>query len=144
MKLKGSYKFRASSQRVFNAILNPEILQSCIPGCKSVKYVDQNGIQASMSVPFPGLKGPYSATIRITERQEPTFLKFEVKREGAAGTINAFARITITDQADGSLLTYDSEATLGGAIAIANNPMGQGITKAQLNTFMKNLDKALA
>ena len=40
MKLNGSHKFNANSWQVFNAILNPAVLQSCIPGCNSVEYLD--------------------------------------------------------------------------------------------------------
>src|SRR5439155_18134572 len=81
MKLNGSHKFKANSWQVFNAILNPAVLQSCIPGCKSVEYVDPTNLRASITTPLPGLKGPYRAVINISQRQEPNVLVLHVKRQ---------------------------------------------------------------
>src|SRR2546421_276810 len=74
MKLNGSHKFKANSWQVFNAILNPDVLQSCIPGCRSVEYMDPTSLKASISTPLPGLKGPYRAVINISQRQDPNVL----------------------------------------------------------------------
>ena len=143
MKLKGTHKFKASSHRVYNAILNPDVLKSCIPGCNSIEYLDAERIKANISTPLPGLKGPYAAVIRIAQRQEPGMLVLEVQRKGTGGSINAISHINIADEADGALLTYSATADLEGPIAIANNPIGESITKNSLGAFFKNLDKAI-
>ncbi len=144
MKINGSHKFKAPSQRVFTAILDPSVLQSCIPGCDSVHYLDANHIQANVALPLPGLKGVFSAIIDITERQEPNKLTLQLQRAGKVGSINATGQINITDEPDGALLTYDASADMEGAIAMANNPLGQGITKNSLNSFFEKLDKVIA
>ncbi len=143
MKLNGSHKFKASSQQVYNAILDPRILKTCIPGCQSIEYLDAERIKADITTPLPGLKGPYGATIRIAQRQAPNLLVLEVQRKGRGGSINATSHIHIADEADGALLTYDAAAELEGPVAIANNPIGEGMTKNSLGTFFKNLDKAI-
>lgn len=143
MKLNGSYKFKASSWQVFNAILNPAVLQSCIPGCDSIQYLDPTRLQANITTPLPGLKGPYGAVIHIAQRQDPNRLVLEVNRKGTGGSINATSQIVINDESDGAVLTYDATADLEGPIAIANNPIGQGITKNSLKSFFEKLDKAI-
>ena len=135
MKLNGSHKFNANSWQVFNAILNPAVLQSCIPGCNSVEYLDPTRLKANITTPLPGLKGPYGAVIRIAQRQDPNILVLELHRKGTGGSINATSQINITDGPDGALLTYNTTADLEGPIAIANNPIGQGITKNSLKTI---------
>ena len=143
MKLNGSHKFKASSWQVFNAILNPAVLQSCIPGCSSIEYVDSNRMMANITTPLPGLKGPYGAVIQITQRQDPNILVLEVNRKGRGGSINATSQINIMDESDGAVLTYDAIADLEGPIAIANNPIGQGITRNSLKTFFEKLEKVI-
>jgi len=143
MKINGSHKFKVNSQQVFNAILDPKILQSCIPGCDSVEYADADHINASMALPLPGMKGVFRAVIHIAERHEPNKLTLHIQRGGKVGSINATSQINITDEADGALLTYDATAELDGAIAMANNPVGQGITKNSLSNFFAKLDKAI-
>ncbi|GAC1657220.1 MAG: carbon monoxide dehydrogenase subunit G [Ktedonobacteraceae bacterium] len=144
MKLSGTHKFKASSQQVFNAILNPNVLKECIPGCNSVEYLDANSLKANITTPLPGFKGPYGAVIRIAQCQEPSLLVLEVQRKGRGGSIKATSSINIADEADGALLTYNAVADLEGAIAMADNPLGQGVTKKQLGAFFTNLDKVIA
>ena len=143
MKLNGSHKFKANSWQVFNAILNPAVLQTCIPGCQSVEYLDANRLKANITTPLPGLKGPYGAVIQIAQRQDPNVLVLQVHRKGTGGSINATSQIQIADSPDGALLTYDAVADLEGPIAIANNPLGQGITKNSLKSFFDKLDKTI-
>jgi carbon monoxide dehydrogenase subunit G len=143
MKLNGTHKFKASSTQVFNAILNPDVLKSCIPGCNSVEYLDGNRIQANITTPLPGLKGPYGVVINIEQTQSPSFMVLRVQRRGTGGSVDATSQISITDEADGALLRYEAKADLEGPISIANNPIGEGITKSSLGAFFKNLDKAI-
>jgi uncharacterized protein len=143
MKLNGTHKFKATSSQVFNAILNPEILKSCIPGCDSIEYLDNKRMQANISTPLPGLKGPYGIIINIAQQQAPRYLELQVQRQGRGGSVNAVSQINLSDENDGTLLTYNANAELDGPIALANNPIGQGMTKNTLGTFFKNLDKAI-
>ncbi|HVB74090.1 MAG TPA: SRPBCC domain-containing protein [Ktedonobacteraceae bacterium] len=143
MKLNGTHKFKANSQQVFNAILNPNVLQTCIPGCDSVELLDSTRLKANITTPLPGLKGPFGVVIRMAQRQDPNLLVLEVNRQGRGGSVNAISQISITDQPDGALLTYDAKADLEGPISIANNPIGQGITKNSLKSFFEKLEQAI-
>lgn len=144
MKLNGTHKFKASSAQVFNAILNPEILKSSIPGCESIQFLDGNRIQANITTPFPGLRGPYGIVINIARTQAPNYLELQVQRTGRGGSINAVSQINIADEPDGSLVSYNANADLEGPIAFANNPLGEGMTKNALGTFFKNLEKSIS
>src|SRR2546429_2085081 len=143
MKLNGTRKFKASSEQVFNAILNPEILKASIPGCSSVAYASPDQIAVEVTTPLPGLHGPFLVNVDIANRQAPNSLEFQVHLKGRGNSVNAVSKISIADEADGALLTYDAKADLEGVIAVADNPIGQPIVKNSLNTFFKNLDKAL-
>src|SRR6516162_4680345 len=104
MKLNGTHKFKASSTQVFNAILNPEVLKSCIPGCDSVEFLDNNHLRANITTPLPGLKGPYGIVINIARLQAPNYLELQVQRKGTGGSVNAVSQINLTDEPDGALL----------------------------------------
>lgn len=143
MKLNGSHKFKVSSQQVFNGILNPTVLQSCIPGCDSVEFLEDNRIRANITTPIPGLKGPYGVEVKVAQTQAPNFLSLEVKERGTGGAIDASSQIHIADEPDGAMLTYNATADLDGPIKLADNPIGRGITNTTLNSFFSNLEKAI-
>jgi uncharacterized protein len=144
MKLNGTHKFKAPSSQVFNAILNPDVLKSCIPNCNSVEVLDASRIKVNITTPLPGLKGPYGIVISIPRQQAPNYLELQVQRKGTGGSVNAISQINLTDEADGALLSYDAQAELEGPVAIADNPIGRGITNNTLSSFFKNLDKAIS
>ena|SRR6266576_4787078 len=143
MKLNGTRKFKASGEQVFNAILNPEILKASIPGCNLVEFSSPNQVTVEVTTPLPGLHGPFRVNVDIVNQQAPSSLELQVQLKGKGNSINAVSKISIADEADGALLTYEAKADLEGVIAIANNPIGQPIVKNSLNNFFKNLDKAL-
>jgi carbon monoxide dehydrogenase subunit G len=143
MKLNGTRKFKASSAQVFNAILDPEILKSAIPGCNSVTYASPDQLVVEITTPLPGLRGPFPIAVDIANKQAPSSVDLQVQIEGKDGSVDAVCKISVADEAEGTLLTYDAKADLAGIIAIADNPVGQPIVKASLNSFFKNLDKAL-
>ena len=80
----------------------------------------------------------------MAERQEPNYLTLEVNHSGKGGSVSASSQISLKDEADGSLLTYDASANLEGPVAIANNPIGQGITKNSLKSFFEKLERSIA
>jgi carbon monoxide dehydrogenase subunit G len=143
MKLSGSHKFKAPRAQVFNAILNPQVLKNCIPGCNSVEYLDNNRIKANITTPLPGLKGPYGIIINIANAQAPNYLELHVQRKGTGGAVKAVSQINLADEPDGTLLTYNANADLEGPISVADNPIGRGITNNSLGSFFKNLEKAI-
>lgn len=144
MELKGTHKFRVSSHQVFNAILNPQILQSCIPGCSSIELLDSSRLKAHITTKLPGLRGPFGVVISIAQVQAPNFLVLQVHRKGTGGSVKATSQINITDEPDGALLSYNANADLDGPIKIADNPIGRSVTNNTLNNFFENLEKALA
>ena len=144
MRLNGKHTFKVSGQKVFNGILNPKILQSCIPNCSSVTYLDANSLNIDLTTPLPGLKGPFSIVIQLLQRQEPQLIVLGINRQGTGGSIKGTCHINISDEANDSLLTYSAVGQLEGPIAIASNPVGEGIVRTLLKSFFKRLDEALA
>ncbi|HVU69928.1 MAG TPA: SRPBCC domain-containing protein [Ktedonobacteraceae bacterium] len=142
MKLNGTHKFKANSTRVFNAILDPAVLQKCIPGCESVSLRDATSLQVNVTTSLPGLKGPYAVVVNLLQRQDPNLIVLGVKRQGRGGSVDATANINLADEADGALLTYDANAELSGPIAIAST-VGKPFVNSTLNTIFENLDKTL-
>lgn len=142
MKLNGSHKFKANSTRVYNAILDPAILQQCIPGCESAEQLDAKTLQLNVSTQLPGLKGPYAVVVNLVQNQAPNLIVLGVKRQGRGGSVDAIANLNIADEASGSSLTYDANAELSGPIAIAGT-VGKPLVNSTLSSIFEKLDKLL-
>jgi carbon monoxide dehydrogenase subunit G len=144
MKLNGTQKFAAPSTEVFNAILNPEVLKACVPGADSVSYASPDKLQIGISLPFPGLHGPFTVYIDIPKRQAPNLVEFSVSHNGKGGQADATCQITLANEAGSTVLTYNANAKLEGLIAVADNPLGKSVVNSKLGEFFKNLEKEVA
>lgn len=145
MKLNGFYKFGISSDYLFSALLDPKILQASIPGCEDAWYSeDKSHMKVRLTTPVPGLEGPYDITIRVLEQQKPEKLVISAGRNGRiGGTIATVTHITLKDEIDGAILTYETTADLTGPVAVASNPLFQGMAKLSLKKFFTNLNGVL-
>jgi hypothetical protein len=118
-------------------------LKSAIPGCNGVEYASPDQLVVEVTTPLPGLHGPFRVNVNIANKQVPSSLGLEVHLNGKGNSVNAVCKLGLADEADGALLSYEADAELQGVIAVADNPIGQPVVKSSLNTFFKNLDKAL-
>ncbi len=79
------------------------------------------------------------------ERAEPHKLVLRAGRSGPiGGKIDILTSLTLTDEAEGTQLNYESNAELSGPVAAANNPLFVGMAKHGLKTFFKKLDARLS
>jgi len=140
-----SHKFKAPSAQVFNAILDPEYLEICYPWL-------QRGLRISLPTRSRSrlrprclvLRGPFPIAVDIANKQAHQLRWSTGSDWSKEGSVNRGVQDQRScDEAEGTLLTYDAKADLAGVIPIADNPIGQPIVKASLNSFFKNLDKAL-
>lgn len=149
MKLHGSYSFDASSQKVFDVLLDPTLLQSSIPGCVAAWHVDETHLKVRLTLPLPlpGLEGPYDVSVRVKEQEPPRKVVLLAERHGRiGGTVEITAQIILTDKEQGmkSQLTYETQGKLEGPIAAADNPLIREIIVHSLNTFFKNLNTTIS
>lgn len=145
MKFNGNYKFQSSKEKIFDALLNPEMLKGSIPGCVDSWWPDEHHMKVRIETPVPGLEGPYDITIRVKESQKPDHMVLSIGRSGRiGGTIDIVAALDLAQETDGTQLAYDANAEMSGPVAAANNPIFVGMAKQSLKTFFKNLDKRLS
>ncbi len=147
MEITGSQKIKASRLQVFNALLNPEVLKSSIPGCDTAEFVDfPTGRQLKLTVSpnVPGLKGPYTIFLQTGEVIPPSRVVLIAEPSSSMGSVRATCTTDLTDDADGTLLSYNANAQLEGKIAATPEIMIKGAVKMALDQFFKNFEKQVS
>ncbi|GCE25734.1 carbon monoxide dehydrogenase [Dictyobacter alpinus] len=146
MDIVGNQKIKASQQRVFQAILNPEILRQCLPGCQAAEYVDSpdgRQIKILISPNFPGLKGPYTILIHPVEVITPSHVVLQTAPSNALGSIKAMCTIDLAEEGAVTNVAYNTHATLEGKIASTPEFIIKTAVKGALDHFFKNLEKLI-
>ena len=94
MRLSGSRVFRAQPEALWEFLLTPERLRRCLPGCERFEADGPDTFEATMRLGIGFLKGTYSGTIGVSERQYPDSLVLTVQGGGALGNLDAGGRLT--------------------------------------------------
>jgi carbon monoxide dehydrogenase subunit G len=144
MDITGSQKIKVSREQVFQALLNPEALKNSIPGCQSAELVDTpigQQLKVKVSPNFPGMKGSYKVFLRTAEVMPPSHLVFITEPSSSLGSIKAICGIDLTEDVEGTTLTYNAHAEMEGKIAATPEMIVKGAVKVALDQFFKNFEK---
>ena len=147
MEITGSQKIKASQAQVFQALLDPEVLKNSIPGCDSAEFVDfPDGRQLKLTVSpsIPGLKGPYTVFLKTGEVVAPSRVVLIAEPTSSVGSIKATCATDLSQEADGTLLSYKANAVLEGKIASTPDIIIKGAIKVALDQFFKSFEKQVS
>ena len=148
MDISGSHKIKAPRQHVFAALLSPQVLQECIPGCESAKLVDTpNGQQLKLKISpnIPGFKGPYIVFVRTGEVIPPSRVVLISEPSSSLGSIQANCVVDLAEEAiDVTNLTYNAHAEMQGKIAATPELIIKPALKGMLDQFFKNFEKQVS
>jgi uncharacterized protein len=145
MDISGSQKINAPQQAVFNALLNPAVLQESIPGCEAANLVEIEGrqqLKLKISPNFPGFKGPYVVYVWTGEVVPHSRVTLLTEPSNALGSIKAQCIVDLVEEASGvTNLTYTAHADREGKIAATPEMIIKPAVKTALDQFFKNFEK---
>ena len=147
MDITGSQKIKAPRVQVFSALLNPDVLKASIPGCESAQLVEIGGSQQlklQISPNIPGLKGPYDVFLQTGEVVPPSRVVLIAEPTSSLGSVKATCTVDLTDEADGTNLSYNAHAAMEGKIAATPEIILKGAVKVALDQFFKNFEKQVS
>jgi carbon monoxide dehydrogenase subunit G len=125
LQLEGSHKIDAPRDRVFAALIDPAILEKCIPGCEQMVQTGDNQYSAKLTAGVGPIKGVFSATISLQGVLVPERYKLVVEGKGQPGFVKGSGELTLTDGDGGTLIRYTGEVHAGGLLASVGQRMIQ-------------------
>lgn len=143
MKLSARYAFNAPREKVFSALVDPEVLQKCIDGCEKMEKTGDDSYDAHLKIGVAGIKGSYVGKIAIEDKKEPESFSLRVEGKGVPGWVKGTAKLQISPNADGSELQCDSEGQVGGVIAAVGSRLIEAVGKKMQDEFFRKLGEQL-
>jgi carbon monoxide dehydrogenase subunit G len=143
MKVEGSYSFAGPPQTVWDLLLDPESLRSCIPGAESLTETGPDRWDAIMKVGVAAIKGTYKGKVAIVDKQEPQAYTLEIEGSGGPGVVKGSAKITLEPNSEGTLVRVDGDGQVGGMLAGVGQRMLPGVAKMLMNQFFDCLRNRL-
>jgi|TARA_B110000093_G_scaffold152518_1_gene167572 carbon monoxide dehydrogenase subunit G len=108
----------APPQKVWEYLLDPEILKECVPGCENFTGNITDGFEAIIVQKIGPVKAKFKGLIFLSDLDAPNSVRISGNGDGGiAGFAKGGADVTLTPDGNGTKLSYDVQAQIGGKLA---------------------------
>jgi uncharacterized protein len=144
MTMSGEAILPASQQDVWAKLNDPDTLKTCIPGCQSLETDGENGFAAVAKVKLGPVSATFKGKVQLSDIDPPNGYKISGEGEGGvAGFAKGGATVHLETVSEGTKLTYDVEAQIGGKLAQLGGRLINGVAKKMADEFFANFAKAV-
>lgn len=144
MQLSDVKTIKASPETVWAAILNPEVLKLCVPGCESMTGSVEEGFEATVKQKIGPVSASFSGVVKLSDIDPGRAVTITGEgKGGAAGFAKGGAKVRLTPVEDGTELAYEVDASVGGKIAQLGSRLIDGFAKKMADEFFTRFQDAL-
>lgn len=143
MNIEATYEIKAPRERVYAALIDPEVLRYAIPGCESLEKTGDDLYTATMKAGIGAIRGTFKGEVRLENMRPPEHYRIVVQGKGAMGFAKGSADFDLEDKEGGTLIRYSGEMQIGGSIAGVGQRMIQGAAKMMASQFFAKLEAAV-
>ena len=143
MEVSATYTFDAPRQRVWNLLIDPQVIAGCLPGCEAMEPTGDDTWRATLTIGIAAITGRYEGTVRMSDKNEPAGYTLAVEGRGKPGFVNGSANVSLAD-ADGGARTsvaVAGKAQVGGTIARVGQRLLGGVSKMMMDRFFACLQE---
>jgi carbon monoxide dehydrogenase subunit G len=145
MKITGTSTLAAPPHQVWDAVHDPAVLARCLPGCERLTELADHHYAMTVTAGVAAIKGTYDGEVALLEPQPPSSFAMRASGVGAPGTVDALVVVRLAETPlGGTQLTYDADASVGGAIGGVGQRMLSGVTRKMAGQFFAALDADIA
>jgi carbon monoxide dehydrogenase subunit G len=118
MDISGEYHLALGRQDAWRALMDPEVLRRCIPGCEELEQIEADRYRARVRLVIGPVKATFHVDLRIVEATPPESYRLEGDgRAGAIGFGQGYADVKLSESGDSTVLSYSSDFQVGGRLA---------------------------
>ena len=144
MQMSDSRQINAAPADVWAAILNPDVLKECIPGCTEISGTADAGFEATVVQKVGPVKATFKGVVTLSDMVPGQSLRISGEGKGGpAGYAKGGAVVSMAASEGGTLLTYDVEANVGGKIAQLGSRIIDGFAKKMADDFFNRFQDAV-
>jgi len=144
MQLSDVKTIKASPETVWAAILNPEVLMQCVPGCQSMTGSVEEGFEATVKQKVGPVSATFTGVVKLSDIDPGRAVTISGEgKGGAAGYAKGGAKVTMVAVPQGTELSYTVDASVGGKIAQLGSRLIDGFAKKMADEFFTRFQDAL-
>lgn len=143
MKIGGEYTFDGPQDVVWEALLDPQVLASVLPGAEKLDLVGENEYEGALKLKVGPVQGQFMGKVRLEDIQPPESYTMHVDGKGAPGFVKAVGHLKLTGEGDTTRLDYDGDANVGGRLASVGQRLVETSARAIIKQSLEGLNAAI-
>lgn len=145
MDMTGERRIPAPRQKVWDALNDPAVLKSCIPGCETLERTSDTDYKATASVKIGPIAARFNGKVQLRDLDPPNSYRIAGEGQGGvAGFAKGGATVRLQDDGPATLLTYDVKAQVGGKLAQLGARLIDATSKQMADAFFDRFSKEVA
>ena len=144
MELTGTRTIRADRETVWKALLDPDVLKACIPGCSELTGSPEDGFEATVTQKVGPVKATFKGAVTMDDMVRPERLRMSGEGKGGpAGFAKGAADVTLDDASDGTgtELGYTVDARVGGKLAQLGGRVVDAFARKMADQFFERFQE---
>lgn len=140
MDISGEYRLALGRQDVWRALMDPEVLRRCIPGCEELERLDADRYRARVKLVIGPVKATFHTNLKITSANPPQSYRLEGDgKAGISGFGRGYADVVLSESGDSTVLSYSSDFEVGGRLAQLGSRLVVATTRKITDDFFARL-----
>lgn len=144
MKIAGEATLVAPVDRVWQALLDPQVLVATIPGCERLVQTGEHTYDMTVTAGVAAIRGSYTGTCELFDLRPHEALTMRARGAGAPGTVDATVQVRFDPNADDTTtLVYDADAVVGGMVGGVGQRMLTSVSRRMATEFFSNVERSI-
>jgi hypothetical protein len=144
MTMSGEYELPAPREVVWEKLNDADTLKACIPGCEELEKLSDTQFRAVATTKIGPVKAKFKGTVTLSDLDPPNGYKISGQGDGGvAGFAKGGATVALSPKGEGTLLTYNVEAQIGGKLAQLGQRLVNGAAKKVADDFFQRFVAAV-
>ncbi|MEP5622320.1 MAG: carbon monoxide dehydrogenase subunit G, partial [Hyphomicrobiales bacterium] len=136
MDMNGSHRIPAKRDAVWAALNDPEVLKVCIPGCDSLEMTSDTEMTAAVTSKIGPVKAKFKGAVTLSDINPPESYTISGEgKGGVAGFAKGSAKVSLAEEGDETVLTYEAKAQVGGKLAQLGSRLIDSTAKKMAEEF---------
>ena len=142
MEMTGEQLIAAPQKVVWDALNDPEMLKTCVPGCESIDRTGENEFQVLMVARVGPVSAKFKGKLTLSDIQPPNSYSLAFEGQGGpAGFAKGGANVRLESvTGDKTRLAYDVKASVGGKLAQIGSRLVDAAAKKVADDFFRTFN----
>ena len=137
--MDGKIKIKATTDKTFESLSNPEFMASCIPDVQSYSVVDQDNFTAKVKIGVGIVRGTVEMQFGLQEKTAPIHAKLVGSGAGAGSKLRIESVFDLAADGNSTEMTWAADADLSGLIAGIGGSVLKGQSEKQVAKIFENV-----